>query len=117
MHVSFLLLHFSIIFVDNDDNVGMDDHDREISPLFELFLQVPLASIDFSWEDQRKKDERHEEIKGEKLIGQKEERDYVSMYVYIIVGEKGSDRRMKNMIREKEEIYLMVNIEIWPHTA
>jgi hypothetical protein len=46
------------------------------------------------------------------LIGQKEERDYVSMYVYIIVGEKGSDRRMKNMIREKEEIYLMVNIEI-----
>ena len=50
------------------------------------------------------KDERHEEIKGEKLIGQKEERDYVSMYVYIIVGEKGSDRRMKNMIRERRDI-------------
>jgi hypothetical protein len=30
MHAAFLLLHLSIIFVDNDDNVGMDDHDREI---------------------------------------------------------------------------------------
>ena len=30
MHAAFLLLYFSIIFVDNDDNVGMDDHDREI---------------------------------------------------------------------------------------
>ena len=42
-----------------------------------------------------KKDERHEEIKREKFIGQKEERDYVSIYVYVIVGEKGSDRRIK----------------------
>ena len=30
MHAAFLLLYFSIIFVDNDDNVGMGDHDREI---------------------------------------------------------------------------------------
>ncbi len=61
---------------DDDDNVGMDDHDRArtgsvVTSFLSSFVisnHIPLlaSSIDFSSEKLKGKNERHEEIKREK---------------------------------------------------
>ena len=108
MHATFPLPCFSIIFVDNDDNVGMDDHDREImGSVVTSFWALFAGSSGVYWfflrgsEEKKMRDMR----KSKERSNRPKEENYFVPNMYV-VGKKGSDRKNENItLKEGEGVY------------